>query len=170
MQVELLNKAGFLWQSEESAKWMVRYEQWKEYYWEHKTPHVDPSKNLPLSRWVTYQRRNCDKLSTMQVEQLNNFGFIWKSEDKAWMIRFEQWKEYSKEHKTPHVSRGKNLPLSSWVYYQRNNRDNLSANKVQLLDEAGFVWDILPRWAHSFERCIQNVNEHNTSIVDKCTK
>jgi len=178
-QVELLNMAGFLWQYEHSTPtefpngWITWFEEWKEYYWEHKTPHVSRAKIQPLSRWVYYQRRNRDKLSAMQVEQLNSFGFMWNYEVKkkdTWMDRFEQWKEYVEEHKTPHVSRGKNSPLHLWVFKQRKYRDNLSAMQVEILNEAGFVWDALPRWAYSFEACIQNLNEHNTSIVDKSRK
>jgi len=178
MQVELLNKAGFVWQSEYSVpseisvEWMHCFQLWEKHFKEYKTPHVLSSNNPPLYDWVWRQRNNRDKLSATQVELLNKAGFVWHSEDSAsselsaaWMNWFEQWKEYYKKYKSPHVIRGQNRPLHGWVVRQRNNRDKLSATQIELLNKAGFIFQsptgISVEWMALFEQW-KDYKEHKT--------
>jgi len=78
---ELLNKAGFIFQSPSGilVEWMDLFEQWKEYYKEHKNPHVNARKYQHLYKWSRKQRKNRDYLSKTQVELLNEAGFVWHS-------------------------------------------------------------------------------------------
>ncbi len=171
MQVELLNKAGFVWQSEYSApseisvEWMHCFQLREKHFKEHQTPHVLSSNNPPLYDWVWRQRNNPDKLSVMQVELLNKAGFGRHYEDIEWMNWFEQWKEYYKKYKSPHVIRGQNRPLHGWVVRQRNNRDKLSATQIELLNKAGFIFQsptgISVEWMALFEQW-KDYKEHKT--------
>jgi len=121
-----------------------KFEEWKKYCEEYKTPHVHSSTHRQLYQWYRRQRSGRDRLSLAQVELLEKAGFPWVGTPlvitSRWMSRFEAWKRYFERHKTPHVPKRK-ASLNAWVYYQRKNRDDLSAWKIELLERAGFQWE-----------------------------
>ena len=101
-----------------------------------------------LSRWVLKQRhkRQKNELSRDRIDQLDSLGFIWNPFAQLWDQGFSELEIYMKEngnclapvrHKTP-----SGYALGAWITKQRNNKDKLTPERVQLLDSIGFSWNI----------------------------
>ena len=75
-------------------------------------------------------------------------GFTWDLVALEWEIMIGELKEYKKIHgdcniKTTAKHRTR---LSNWVSTRRNDKNSLSPEQIQQLDEIGFIWD-----AHSYK-------------------
>ncbi len=106
------------------------------------------SKNQQLGEWVANQRafRKKGKLSEDRIQRLNQIGFLWDILDALWEEKFAELLAYNKINghcKVP-VKGSENPQLGSWVDRQRTFRKKgkLSENRIQRLDEIGFVWEL----------------------------
>ena len=86
-RIELLDAAGFVWENSsmvsKSVTWEKRFEEWKEYCQKYNTPHVHYSLSQTLYAWANMQRKERDSLSAVQIELLDNAGFMWKHDPVA---------------------------------------------------------------------------------------
>ncbi|GFH55698.1 hypothetical protein CTEN210_12174 [Chaetoceros tenuissimus] len=93
-----------------------------------------------------------DKLTDKQKEDLASVKFDMFNKtrytrqeqmDKRWMERFEQLKEYKKNHDHMNVRRGEDKTLYQWVSAQRyfKKSSQLPKGRAKLLEEIGFKWE-----------------------------
>ena len=142
-QIESMNGIGFEW---ELQSWDARFKQLEEYKEEH--GHCDVShNNKELGSWVNRQRiaNKKNKLSPEQKERLEGIGFELECRKQVgWDGRFEQLKEYKKDHGDCNVSRNykANPQLATWVLKQRQLRKKgkLLKERIESLQGIGFSW------------------------------
>lgn len=142
-----LDDIGFDWSSTRGPPktWDERLAMLKNYKAEHGDCNV-PQKHRTLGSWVDNQRtaRQGGKLSAERVQNLDDLGFRWRSTQNlalTWDERLEKLKEYKAAHGNCSVPQSHG-PLGSWVNRQRTarNKDKLSKERVQKLDDLGFDW------------------------------
>ena len=101
-----------------------------------------------LGGWVNYQRQRqrLGELSPGKVQRLNEIEFVWHPLKQTWDEMFDALIEYKKKYGDCDVPR-KHVSVSgqrlgNWVNTQRRFRKTkkLSPEKVERLNEVGFVW------------------------------
>ncbi len=97
--------------------------------------------------WVSAQRTRKKKslLVDEQIEKLDKLGFTWDSHLDNWQRNLQELIEYKAQYGSCNVPVGweENPSLSRWVVTQRNRKSkkSLAEDRIQTLDEIGFVWD-----------------------------
>jgi len=149
-RVNKLNDIGFVWVANGSA-WEEMFHQLLEYEDEHRDTLVPAEypDNPQLGNWIRVQRRNgnANKLAEERVDKLNEIGFVWNPLEDSWNEMLQQLMKYKEEHGDTLVPAKypDNLQLGIWVYSQRQNRkkNSLASERVDKLNEIGFVWEPL---------------------------
>jgi hypothetical protein len=139
-RIEKLNEVGFVWDVLE-AQWSEYFEQLCRYKKEHGNT-VVPRRyedNPSLGKWVDTQRTNynTNKLSPQRIEKLNEVEFVWDPLEAQWWERFEELKEYRRDHGDTLVPNrySSNPSLGMWVSTQRQDYKKFMAKKK--LEEDG---------------------------------
>jgi superfamily II DNA or RNA helicase len=132
------------------------------------------SEGFKLGNWVSLRRASFKKgkLSTKQIEELNSLNFIWDAEKYLWETGLTAYKNYVMEFSSPlvpKVFRDKNgLNLSNWVIVRRREflDDKLSKERINTLNELGFVWDSIQyEWDKGVLALKEYIAEHNDCNV-----
>ena len=104
--------------------------------------------NLKLANWCGTQRtryRKC-KLSTEQVSQLEQLGFIWDPHAAAWEEMFLALAAYKGTHGNCNVPREwkDNSTLGMWCTIQRRKQKNktLLPDRIKRLKALGFRFEV----------------------------
>jgi hypothetical protein len=122
-----------------------------------------PSSTL-LGQWVVRQRFLYRKnpvgssLTDQRIRLLNDINFQWTTRsEELWNEHMREMREFKQHNGHALVPRNypQNPQLSAWVATQRKNYKRtldgkpspLSVDRVQELDEIGFVWSY---WDHNF--------------------
>ncbi|KAL7449292.1 hypothetical protein ACHAWC_001363, partial [Mediolabrus comicus] len=126
---------------------MDRYDELAAYKKKHGDTLVQ-QRSGPLGHWVNKQKqlRREGKLHKERIRLLNEIGFDWGTEigpNTPWMDRYDELEEYKEKHGHTIVKQ-RSGPLGRWVDNQRQLRreGKLSDEKIQLLNEIGFVWNV----------------------------
>jgi len=150
-RIKLLNEIGFEWECRKVVGWNERLEELKAYKLLNGNCNISTygktSKNVQLGNWVENQRTayKKGKLSSEQIESMNGIGFEWvRHKIVGWDGRFEQLKDYKKDHGDCNVPRKykANPQLASWVNTNRTKYKNgkLSKERIESLQGIGFSW------------------------------
>jgi hypothetical protein len=147
-RIKKLDGLGFVWDVRD-AFWEKMFKELVEYkkkYGDCKVPD-DWSENKKLGTWVGKQRQRKNQLTPERIDRLNRIGFVWEAKKIFWEEMFEALVEYKKRTGNCNVPRNwpENKPLANWVHTQRNKKDRLTPDRIQRLDEIGFVWEIRKR-------------------------
>jgi len=149
-------------------KWERMYEELLRFRDEHNHTKV-PSRfftkdGKALGLWVRTQRSCKGALREDRKEKLDEAGFVWlvrppnyegsnDYQEKLWMERFEELKEFMKENNHTMVRWKDNKPLLQWIAKQRNMEKHLREDRKKMLDSIGFVWDVYEQaWDSNFEK------------------
>jgi superfamily II DNA or RNA helicase len=159
-----------------ASNWDVRFGELKEFKerFGHCNVETGWEENPELAGWVSAQRtrRSKGQLYRDRIERLDSIGFVWDWQsikgDETWMKWYRELENYRREHGNANVPRTySNRPLASWVWIQRQRRQEKSSQKpltqeqIDLLDKHGFRWD--PRdavWLEMLERLRQFKTKH----------
>jgi hypothetical protein len=139
-----LESIGFVWDANETA-WEARYTSLLEYYNFHRHSCV-PSAYPGLGIWVAKLRgkRRRGKLSQERIAKLDALEFVWSPSESEWMEKYQALKRFWKTHGHCSVPfrDGDLEKLGWWCNTQRQSRrkGKISAHRVRLLDQIGFVW------------------------------
>ena len=116
-----------------------------------------PSEGSQLGSWVHTQRsrRKRGELSPGRIAQLDALGFLWDPLEAQWEEGFQQFQAYVKEHRHCSVPAKYVTPdgyrLGTWVDKQRQNQDEMLAERKARLDGVGFIWDpYTDQWEEGF--------------------
>ena len=104
-------------------------------------PHKED--NIPLGKWVSYQRKQKKILSRERIDRLNELGFLWDHHTGIWTQLFSSLVNFHKREGhtlVPHTHVEDGLMLGTWVGRQRKKKTSLTPNQVKQLDDLGFVW------------------------------
>jgi hypothetical protein len=110
-------------------------------------------------------------LSSDKIKQLDELGFVWEMNNFNWEQGFEKLVVYAREHGNCVVIAGFKTPsgyeLGNWVKWQRAKKSHLSPDKIQRLDELGFVWDPKEQsWEQGFEELVAYKDQHDNCEVN----
>ncbi|WP_067687888.1 DEAD/DEAH box helicase [Nocardia jejuensis] len=102
--------------------------------------------NLPLGKWVTHQRSRRDKLTVEQRTRLETLpGWNWDVRSDMWHRKFALLQQFQRREGHALVPQGHvedHIKLGSWVNEQRSRREEISAERRELLESVpGWAWD-----------------------------
>ena len=176
-QIANLDELGFVWDVFDQM-WQQGLGQLKQYRAVYGHVLVPSSyaaaDGFKLGSWVSNRRTDVSKgkLSTEQIANLDELGFVWHVFDQKWQQRLGQLKQYRAEH--GHVlvpssyAAADGFKLGSWVSSRRKSKGRLSTEQVASLDELGFVWDVFDQmWQQGLGQLKQYRAEHGHVLVLK---
>ena len=122
--------------------WLRRYDELAKYKAKHGDTNV-PQSQGSLGNWVKTQHQayKKDRLSLERIEKLEGLGFNWRGILPTWNERLGELAKYKVKHGNTNVPQSQGS-LGNWVMTQRAqyNKGKLSKERVQKLDDLGFVW------------------------------
>ncbi len=153
-RIQLLEDVGFVWDSLESA-WQEQYTYLQEYRnrypdrWPQNREEYPIDNNLGL--WCGTQRvkYNKQELSPKRTQLLEAIGFRWDPFESAWQEQYNYLKEYRNRHPDRWPARREEYPVDNnlglWCARQRAayTQQELSPERIHLLEAIGFMWDPL---------------------------
>lgn len=102
-----------------------------------------------LKTWIFYLRKSKNKISSEQIQKLDEIGFIWNLNDAYWeelFLRLISFKEKFGHCDVPRKFKD-DLYLGLWIHNQRLNKEVLSNDQKKRLDKIGFVWGLIDKKA-----------------------
>ena len=151
-----LDHLGFVWDAND-ADWEEGFgylKVYKEREGHCQVPHRHIENGFRLGNWVNNRRTSKNDLSKERRQQLDELGFVWDTLAAAWekgYLHLKVYKARKGDCRVPvhHIENG--FRLGNWVNNQRANKDELSEERRQRLDELGFVWNPLAEdWDKGF--------------------
>jgi superfamily II DNA or RNA helicase len=109
---------------------------------------------IGLGMWVSRQRKKRPQLSEDQLKRLDSLGFCWDPLSEQWDDAFSELVRFRKREGHCRVAARLSigsLRLGVWVSQQRQNKEQLTRDKIKKLDSIGFCWDPLAgQWDEAF--------------------
>eukprot|EP00536_Pseudo-nitzschia_multiseries_P017552 jgi/Psemu1/328579/estExt_fgenesh1_pg.C_16240001 len=125
-----------------------------------------------LGKWVNIQRQYCKQKD--RTDRLNKIGFVWGCDEekrRQWEVMYQRLVAYKNAHGTTLVpSKYKADPkLGTWVQNQRQYCKQ--KDRMDRLNEIGFVWDCdeekRHQWEVMYQRLVAYKNAHGTTLVSQ---
>jgi len=130
-----------------------------------------------LKQWLDrqrnqYSRREQGKSTTLtdyRMEKLNSLGVVWRRHQTSWMEYYNQLKRFLDEN--GHINVPRSHHLYNWVHiqrkgYQGTSRTRLSDDRIEKLNELGFVWDYHEAvWNEHFQDLCRFHDYHGHCLV-----
>jgi superfamily II DNA or RNA helicase len=154
-----INDIGFVWDPFDED-WEIGFshlKRFRELEGHCRVPQTYKVENgFPLGQWVGVQRLSKARMSRDRVRRLDELGFIWDSRQSDWdegYARLKLFKEREGHCRVPvKYTDADGFRLGHWVFAQRQNRENLSEDRLQKLKKLGFDWDPLETaWMEGFQ-------------------
>jgi hypothetical protein len=114
---------------------------------------------LKLGRWVSVQRLGKANLTQDKIRRLDSINFSWDPRSEQWEEGFaalQKFKERKGHCMVPQDYFFEGLHLGSWVLRRRQNKSQLTAEQISLLDSIGFSWD--PHTEH-WDKCFKELEK-----------
>jgi superfamily II DNA or RNA helicase len=130
-----------------TESWMFWYGLLESFVKEHghcRVPKDYEDNGFRLGGWVNNQRGAKERMPIERRQRLDRLGFIWDSLEEDWAEGFSHLKIYQEREGDCRVPQGylqNGYRLGQWVSVQRGNKDRLSCQRHERLDELGFIWD-----------------------------
>jgi hypothetical protein len=151
-----LNDIGFVWDPFE-ADWEEGFRNlqiYREREGHCRVPQSHEENGYRLGTWVNVQRQKRDSLPKVRLQRLNDIGFVWDPYEADWEEGFRNLQIYREREghcRVPHTHKENRFSLGGWVSRQRSRKDTLTKERLQRLDELGFVWDPFEKaWERAF--------------------
>ena len=132
------------------------------------------SYNPQLGAWVDRQRYlyRKNKLGNSKIERLEIIGFVWEPYEVQWEAKYQELLNYKEEHGDCNVPWKylENPELGYWVYNQRQfyRNNELSKDKINKLEQLGFVWDpFKARWEEMYRELKKYKNKQGHCNVPR---
>src|SRR5262249_28161806 len=142
-----LDELGFDWAPYESLweKGFSHLKLYKERVGDCRVPFNHIENGFKLGSWANTQRTNKNSLSDEHRQRLEEIGFIWDLRSANWDEGLRNLTTYRSREghcNVPETHKEGGFALGSWVGTQRHNKDRLSEERRQKLDELGVMWDV----------------------------
>lgn len=207
-RINKLNALEFRWMVRQDVKkttdcswdkYMNTLVRFKAVYGHDLIPVTYREEGVPLGNWVANMRRirNRGDLTKEKIQALDAVGFNWDSKESAWMIRYNELKDWYVKHGDSNVpidEQGVQYlychnylkpTLGEWVTKQRllKRKNQLSQEKIDLLNEIEFDWTGLNhyknqhRWSIYYKRLkekndvnftVSNPNDEDYDLYEWC--
>jgi len=154
-------------QIQATATWEGLYLDLKEYQETNGHLCVRKEKNLKLYNWIEKQRKEKHILNPHQIEKLSKLNFVWTQNESLWEVKFFELKDFKEEfgHCKVAAKYNKNKSLGAWVSTMRCSKNKLSQDKIDKLNDLGFIWDVLEPVKNNL-----NLFEEDLAIIKRCFK
>jgi DNA-binding TFAR19-related protein (PDSD5 family) len=155
-QLERLNSLGFRWdpfaeQWEQGFAALQKFRE-REGHCRVVRGYIEGGQNL--GAWVGQQRSKKDELAPDRLERLNSLGFRWDPHSEQWEQGFAALQKFHEREGHCCVVKGHEedgLKLGFWANRQRDNKAQLSPDRIERLNSLGFSWDRLAeQWEQGF--------------------
>ena len=121
--------------------------------------------NHKLGYWVSNQRSRKSILTPKQIEKLDQIGFIWDATEYAWEIGLKELKKF-KESNGHCLVPTNHKKIGTWVVGLRSRKASHSKERIKVLNELGFIWDIKEAaWEEKFRELSEFEKIHGTCLV-----
>jgi len=145
-RLKRLNNLGFVWDAS-SIKWEQGYRYLVKF--KHQEGHCNvPQKyvvdGFKLGVWLGTQRQSKDSLSTERIQLLSDLSIVWDPISEQWedgFIHLVEFKQREGHCKVPHKYVVSNFKLGNWVGTQRQVKNSLPSDRLNRLNDLGFIWD-----------------------------
>jgi superfamily II DNA or RNA helicase len=143
-----LNELGFVWDPHEAA-WEQGFSYLKSFYEREghcRVPASHRESGFNLNSWMNHQR--VEDLVPERRQKLSDLGFVWDPYEAAWEKGFSYLKLFYEREghcRVPVKHRENGFNLGSWVSNQRTRKKYYSSDRIDRLNELGFVWDTRPK-------------------------
>jgi hypothetical protein len=97
-----------------------------------------------LGTWVVKQRLDKKTMSSERKQRLDDIGFVWDPNAADWeeaFLKLIQFKEAEGHCRMVESLKLEGFGLGRWVSKQRKDKDSMSSERKQRLDDIGFIWD-----------------------------
>ncbi|MDB9950271.1 Helicase associated domain protein [Gammaproteobacteria bacterium] len=159
-EIRRLDELGFVWDAVQAA-WERGFAALKSYKEEHGDCWVvrgTKHNGFNLDAWIRNQRtaKNAGLLAADRMQRLDDIGIVWNMVTALWEKRFASLQAYKEMHGDCNVVTGSKhdyTELGNWVAHQRaaKSKGELTVEKVNRLEELGFVWNPLGiKWEQGF--------------------
>jgi hypothetical protein len=109
-------------------------------------------------------RRSALTLSNEHRRRLDDLGFIWNILEADWEEGFKYLKIYKDREghcRVPTSHKEGSFSLGNWVSFQRSEKDDLSAERRQKLDDLEFVWN---KFDNAWEAGFQHLKSYRDRV------
>ncbi|TRW79285.1 helicase [Mycolicibacterium sp. 018/SC-01/001] len=136
-----------------------------------RVPQSHKEQGVALGSWIAVQRGLRNTMSRERRALLELLpGWSWDPHEDRWQRSYllvQQFGAREGHTRVPDRHIEDRVNIGSWVLTQRINRDQLSQNRVDLLESLpGWVWDAYAhRWDRGYGRLVEYVKENGTSQV-----
>jgi len=116
-----------------------------------------------LGSWVTRQRKMIG-MNPQRKKRLDDLNFVWDLNEEIWDTIIKHLKEYKEQFNDLLVKQGfkasDGYELGNKVNTIRTDREKLSIERIEILDNLGFIWDVLDyQWEKGFSHLLEFQNE-----------
>jgi hypothetical protein len=140
-----LDELGFVWDAfeadwEEGFRYLTMY---KEREGDCRVARSHEENGFCLGDWVSRQRHRT--VSEARRLRLDELGFVWDPSEADWEEGFRYltvYKEREGHCRIPQSHKENSFPLGRWVANQRQSKARASQERIQRLDQLGFVWKV----------------------------
>ena len=103
-------------------------------------------------------------MSEERVQKLDALDFDWSPRSTPWDERLGELAKYKDEHGHCNVIQSYGT-LGKWVLNLRQRKGKLTQERVQKLDDIGFVWNPTPSWDEHLDELSKYKSEHGDCNV-----
>ncbi|MDA8646811.1 Helicase associated domain protein [Porticoccaceae bacterium] len=159
-RIERLDGLGFVWDAR-ASHWEEAFQELMAYKNEFGDclvagDYISPS-GLKLGNWVSIQRLNNkqSEITAERMQRLNSIGFVWDAINEKWEQGYQELLSYKKDNGDCLVPQGhitpSGYPLGNWVGSRRQTKNQLTLEKIKLLDALNFSWNTRDeQWERGF--------------------
>ncbi len=145
-RIQRLDDLGFVWDvyAEQWEEGFAALQAYKEQHGHCRVPRGHPFKGVNLGHWVGTQRARKDQMTPERKQRLDDLGFVWDFLTEQWEESFTALQAYKEQHgdcRVPDGLKFKGVTLGRWVVTQRTSKDQMPSERIQQLDDLGFVWN-----------------------------
>ncbi len=163
-RLQRLVEIGFNWDPR-ASNWDELFNELLAYKAQYGDVNVPDEWPTGLGTWVGKQRnaKRTNKLSQERIHRLSDTGFVWDANESRWEARYGELCGYKEKHGDIDIPHDRTSELWRWVSTQRifKKRGKLPSDKIQRLDEIGFVWDVAESlWEERFKELLQYKSQY----------
>jgi len=155
-QIKRLESIGFIWDVHDQL-WEESFAALHEFHKREGHSQV-PAKFIDdgifLGRWVIFQRKNKDKLTSDQIKRLDSLGYSWDPLTKQWEEGFSALQKFYEREGHCRVTKEvkvNGINLGNWVNNKRSKNCKLTPDQIKRLESIGFIWDVHDQlWEENF--------------------
>lgn len=150
MHIKQLESINMIWDHREKL-WEDTYLILKNYFDKNGHSMVGRNEiieNINLGAWIETQKmmKNKNKLSDDRIKKLNDVNIVWNYKEKKWYDKYFLAKRFYVENCHLHIPDDYEINgcnLGSWIGTQKlmYNKNQLSIERIKLLESIGIVWD-----------------------------